>query len=223
MTVTLVQSASGGDALGSGITVNWPSTPTAGNLLIAAIVRRGETWATTISSSGWTLLDQMTLSGGGFVTWYYKIAGSSESGSVVWVSGGGGDKVAVQAEFSGVTSLDVKGTALVDQANATTHTTPSVTPTAALDSLVVAIIGKNDNNESMLTASGGGYTTLISSTVASGLSPQFIVMYKVAAPTSGSYSATATEPRGASWCANIAVFAGAGHLFPNTSQSVVMA
>lgn len=217
----LVQSKAAGDALGSGITVTWDATPTNGNLLVACVVRRGETWPTTISNSGWTLLNQMTLSGGGFVTWYYKIA-SSEPSSIVWVSGGGGDKRAFQAEFSGVSGFDLKGTAVVDQANATTHNSPSITPTAGKDSLLLALFGKNDNNESFLTDSGG-WTQLEGGTVASGLSPQYLLLAKYASPTSGSYAAQATEPRGAAWCANTAAFNGADHVYPNRSAAAILA
>jgi hypothetical protein len=223
MTAALVQSAANTEAVGSGITVTLGATPTVGNLLIAVAVKRG-VWVPSVSSSGWTLLDAMHCqsSPSDFVVWYYKIAGSSESTSVVFVSSGGADQRACFAEFSGCGAFDAKATALNDQSGATTHTTNAVTPTAGQTGLIISAIGKQDNNESFL-AVGSGYTLLDGGTVAEGQSPQYIVQYKAVAPTSGSYTATATEPRSAAWCGNIAAFSGGGFTIPPRAQSLVLA
>jgi hypothetical protein len=77
----LVQSASANTALSSSITASFGSTPTAGNLLVA-IESNPNSASSFNTPSGWTLAVSNANSSPGQVI-FYKLAGSSESKSVI--------------------------------------------------------------------------------------------------------------------------------------------
>ncbi len=213
--VAHVQHTSGDEGLGSSVTATFGATPTEGNLLIAVITKRDTTftkWMDTIPS-GWVELDPLdrattgNVGDGGFMQFFWKVAGASEPSGVTFGSTLGASNVHLLiAEFSGVGSVDIFDV-LDSQASSTTESIGPITPTAGMPAIVVAafIAALNNDPGHGFTTPSTGYTEIDDASQGSGGGPRLEVAYKVVATTSGSYSATTTNVS-AQWGATLIVF-----------------
>lgn len=157
MTVALVQnltaSAIYGDAQGgneantSGFQLAWPTMPTSGNLLVAAVAADNSGAPNPQTTpSGWTRAGSIVTSpdyAGNTLAVYYKTAGVSESllfplsSTDSW----GGRSAGTLLEWSGTTGFDKVATVATSGASLTLTTAPSVSVTPTLAGSLVMWFG----------------------------------------------------------------------------------
>ncbi len=153
------QSGSGGGSTTTPFTVNRPADATAGDLLLANIMFRGDATVTVTPPSGWTLIAKRTNTGTPITqATYWRIAGISEPATYVWglstaLRGAGGITA-----YTGIdTDSPIDGVATnppedLDVVASTDMTAPSVTTT--VPGAIVAALYALDAN-TIVTAPAG--------------------------------------------------------------------
>lgn len=144
MALNPVQSKSGGGS--SAPQLIFTSTPTQGNLLVAALFTSA-TLTITMTSSGWTALSNNGSAGSGgsarSIRMFYKIAGASESTTVTFSTAGQSQQysawIAEYPNIDNVTPLNIDNNAV--GASSQTQSTPTVTPTGSAEGLVICAGG----------------------------------------------------------------------------------
>lgn len=140
-------------AVGS-IVLTYPSTPTAGNLLVCCLTWRSNLTVTGVPS-GWTLATNGGNSNGCDSAIYYKIAGSSEATVHTFTMSATGHCVGVANEYSGITTtspLDVTGQAAGFTTTATTGATGTL---AQADELIYTLWGNVRSDDSFTSWDNG--------------------------------------------------------------------
>ena len=220
MAIAFVQSKSAqGSASPPSLTLT--STATSGNLLVVAV---SSSLTGTHTVSGFTALTSASAGSGAAqrsLRLFYKVSVGTES---VITSSAQSNWDMFAAEYSGiysVTQLDVENCAV--NAAGTTQVTPSVTPTSAVERLIVSVTMHRDN----LTPSNiqiGGTTSGVNSRETQSNSNNDSTNFadKIIASTSGSYSGSSDWSTSKVGAGGIAIFQGVPAATEGSNQLMMM-
>jgi|GEM_PF-2540223 len=212
MAILFVQSQQTNSIGGTNIAATFTRTPVPGNLLVAYYAANSGNVTPTLS--GWTA---MTFAGTGTNAvselMFYKIAGASESATVTTTSASATASLVI-LEYSGVDQVNplLIQNAAVTATASTTYTTPSVTPTAGAEALVIAAVMQKQNTNTAFTShriNGSATGVTLRSNPNATLRQDATVFDLFVPSTTGSYVGTAVQATSLNGAGAIAIFKAA--------------
>ena len=136
------QRNSTGGAASTSVVFTYPSTPTQGNLLVAAFTWRGDTTVSAVPA-GWTLATAAGNGSGLDGAIYYKIAGAGESTTPTWTLSVSNKFAGCASEWSGIAAAPLDKTNN-NTGNSTAGTCGLTGTLSQANELIVAMFGNID-------------------------------------------------------------------------------
>ena len=153
MAMTLEQSATGYSSF-SALTVNWPATPTSGNLLVVIVGTRGGTAQSTPTGYSSVVGDAASLIQGQM---FVKVSDGTETGVTFNVTN---EAAAVLLEYSGNDGATANATASTGVTTSPTSVSPAIS--SSVDELLLGVGVDRDGPTSGMDVTDSGFTRIAS-------------------------------------------------------------